>query len=271
MAQRFGPGRRAGVRSRTGVPVSPQGAEPGLSHPARRSRVHSGGRDAAPSAHQNQLCCQFLPVCNTKRCQLPVTMKLQFRGALNVSGNKALTLQAVSRALQIAQAPLLEVLFLLVNVGRKNHPQPPANRDVVETACEINGNGSFPLQGASSKRLEARSLLPPPARAATCARRRAEAEVTPATPRPDRRSRGTRRTPQRRKGEKCNCWQPGQEPSPRNHRAQRAGDKGLNSAGMTAQPRSALSGGEPPLPAQAQGACLSSSSSNTGQTFSFFL
>lgn len=159
------------VRSRTGVPVSPRGAEPWLSHPARRSRVRSGGRDAAPSAHRNQLCCQFLPVCNTKRCQLPVTMKLQFRGAPNMSGNKALTLQAVSRALRIAQAPLLEVLFLLVNVGRKNHPQPPANTDVVETACEINGNGSFPLQGASSKRLETRSLLLPPARAATCERR----------------------------------------------------------------------------------------------------
>lgn len=107
---------------------------------------------AALSARRNQLCCQFLPVCNTKRCQLPVTTKLQFRGALNVSGNKALTLQAVSRALQIAQAPLSEVSFLLVNVGRKNHPQPPANTDVVETACEINGNGFFALQGASIKR-----------------------------------------------------------------------------------------------------------------------
>lgn len=74
-------------------------------------------------------------------------MKLQFRGALYLSGNKALTLQAVSRALQIAQAPLLEVLFLLVNVGRENHPQPPAaaNTDMVETGCEINGDGFFPL------------------------------------------------------------------------------------------------------------------------------
>lgn len=76
-----------------------------------------------------------------------MTMKLQFRGVLYLSGHKALTLQAVPRALQIAKAPLLQVLFLLVNVGRKNLPQPPAaaNTHVVETACEINGNGFFSL------------------------------------------------------------------------------------------------------------------------------
>lgn len=74
-------------------------------------------------------------------------MKLQFRGALYLSRNKALTLQALSKALQIAEAPLLAVLLLLANVGRENHPQPPAvaNTDVMETACEINGNGFFPL------------------------------------------------------------------------------------------------------------------------------
>ena len=86
-------------------------------------------------------------------------MKLQFRGALYLPGNKALTLQAVSRALQIAQAPSLQILFLLANVGRENHPQPPAaaDTDVVETACEINGNGFFPLRGVeepSAKGLE---------------------------------------------------------------------------------------------------------------------
>lgn len=182
------------VRSRSGsLPgprVSRAGAEPRL--PLQSSCPELWGcslrrkRQQLRAALWHQLCCQLLPGCKTKRCQLPVTMKLQFRGALYLSGNKALALQAVSRALQIAQAPLLKVLFLLTNVGRENYPQPPAaaKPDVVETACETNGDGILPLPGAeqpSAKGLETQSLLPAPARvpqSPACWERREGVELT---------------------------------------------------------------------------------------------
>lgn len=88
----------------------------------------------------------FSPLYTKRRCQLLVTLKLQFRGALGLSRDKALTLRLPPELCRW----LGQCWF--GDVGRENPPQPPP------AACGISGNGSAPPPGASGQKAGIHSL-----------------------------------------------------------------------------------------------------------------
>lgn len=87
----------------------------------------------------------------------PGTLKLQFRGALYLSGDKALPLRLPPELCRW----LGHCWYGVWGCGEGESSS--ANGAVVEAACEINGNGSTPPQGASGKRAgSSQPLLPAP-------------------------------------------------------------------------------------------------------------